>query len=85
MPRFGFERSEPFSAEKRSRKRTCCCCGHPLHTHVDEGDGWRCHCLGQDTYQCECFLRKRYKSINGYDLDKRIRDKSTNLEYKSKG
>lgn len=51
---------------------TCCVCGHHLSSHIDEGDGFRCHCLGQDYYQCECFLRKnRHTSIDGYDLKKR--------------
>jgi hypothetical protein len=52
----------------------CCCCGHSLDHHVDEGTGWRCHSLGRDFYQCECFLRKdRYEDgIKGYDLQKRI-------------
>lgn len=51
----------------------CCCCGHKLGNHVDERDGWRCHSLGQDFYQCECYLRKnRYDSISGYDLKLRV-------------
>jgi hypothetical protein len=51
----------------------CCVCGHPLKDHVDEGDGWRCHCLGPDTYQCECWLRRDRAEgdIKYYDLDRR--------------
>lgn len=36
----------------------CCVCGHALDNHIDEGEVWRCHSLGQDFYQCECVLRK---------------------------
>lgn len=51
----------------------CCCCGHELCWHIDEGDGWRCHLLSSDLYQCECFLRKgRYESKDGYDLKSRV-------------
>lgn len=52
----------------------CCVCGHPLEDHIDEGDGWRCHCLGPDTNQCECYLRKDRAEgdIRYYDLDRRI-------------
>lgn len=51
----------------------CCCCGHKLDNHIDEKEGWRCHSLGEDFYQCECYLRKnRYDSIEGYDLKKRV-------------
>ncbi len=52
---------------------TCCCCGHNLDNHIDEDKGWRCHGLGRDFLQCECYLRKgRYdEGIKGYDLQKR--------------
>lgn len=57
--------------------KVCCCCGHSLDNHVDEREGWRCHSLGQDWYQCECYLRKnRYDSISGYDLKLRIKETS---------
>ena len=60
--------------EEEIPEGVCCCCGHKLSTHIDEGDGFRCHSLGQDCFQCECFLRKgRYASIEGYDLKKRLR------------
>jgi len=36
----------------------CCVCGHKLHNHIDESNGWRCHSIGHDWYQCECWLRK---------------------------
>ncbi|KXA98626.1 hypothetical protein AKJ39_01370 [candidate division MSBL1 archaeon SCGC-AAA259J03] len=36
----------------------CCVCGHELNAHIDESDGWRCHLLGPDGFQCECYLRK---------------------------
>lgn len=52
----------------------CCCCGHPLASHIEETLGWRCHAFGPDLYQCECFLRKgRYEEgLGGYDLMKRV-------------
>lgn len=51
----------------------CCVCGHKLSAHIDEGDGWRCHALGPDAYQCECFLRKdRVEgNITEYSLEQR--------------
>jgi hypothetical protein len=52
--------------------RRCCICEHDLCNHIDEGTGWRCHALGQDAYQCECFLRKERGYISYYDLDLRI-------------
>lgn len=53
---------------------TCCVCGHSLNSHIDEGDGWRCHSLDRSFYQCECWLRKHEyaETINYYDLNKRI-------------
>ena len=57
----------------------CCVCGHELGNHIDEGDVWRCHSLGQDFYQCECVLRKDKSfldldnDINYYDLKRRIK------------
>lgn len=56
----------------------CCVCGHNLGNHLDEGDVWRCHNLGQDWYQCECALRKgrviekSLDIIEQYDLKKRM-------------
>lgn len=50
----------------------CCVCGHLLSHHIDETNGWRCHSLGPDFYQCECFLRKKYDDIRGYDVKKRL-------------
>lgn len=60
----------------------CCVCGHKLSDHVDEGDIWRCHSLGQDLYQCECVLRKdraafiieAANAISYYDLKRRINE-----------
>lgn len=52
-------------------KGICCVCGHKLSSHIDEDNGWRCHSLGPDAYQCECFLRKDRagkEGINYYDL-----------------
>ena len=56
----------------------CCVCGHSLNSHIDEGDFYRCHSLGSDTYQCECRLIKHDDfcedtfSIDYYDLGKRV-------------
>lgn len=58
----------------------CCVCGHRLDRHIDEGEWWRCHSLGPDSYQCECRLLKHLdeeyglpnEGIEGYDLGKRI-------------
>ena len=53
----------------------CCVCGHVLDMHIDEGNGWRCHSLAGDGYQCECWLRKRRnKSIRSYSLGVRTRE-----------
>jgi hypothetical protein len=59
---------------KEIPEETCCCCGHKLGQHIPETEGFRCHCLGSDGYQCECFLRYgRYaEGLAGYDLKKRI-------------
>ena len=55
----------------------CCLCKHPLSSHINETykDGWRCHVLSDDLYQCECFLRKGIWKfdISYYDLKKRIK------------
>ncbi len=62
------------------KKKICCVCSHKLPIHLDEGSGWRCHALGQDGYQCECWLRKeRFASIKGYDLNKRIEEMKEEL------
>lgn len=52
----------------------CCVCGHDLDFHIDEGDGWRCHSLGDDWFQCECWLRKDEIADTKlfYDLKNRI-------------
>lgn len=54
----------------------CCVCGHPLWMHIDERNGWRCHALGPDGYQCECFLRKDKAKgdISYYSLEKRVKE-----------
>ena len=55
-------------------EQTCCVCGHTLGIHIDEGEGWRCHALAGDGYQCECWLRKgRFADISGYSLGLRMR------------
>lgn len=55
------------------KRKVCCVCLHDLSDHIDEVKGYRCHSLGTDGFQCECFLRKdRYDSIEGFQLDKRI-------------
>ena len=65
---------------------TCTVCGHKLDNHVDERDGWRCHSIGQDFYQCECYLRKgRYdEGIEGYDLKTRLLGNPDLKEFKEK-
>lgn len=64
---------------------TCTVCGHPLCAHIDEGEGWRCHCIGADTYQCECYLRKAKADgvISWYDLH--LRMKEAKLEMRGQG
>lgn len=54
----------------------CCVCEHPLESHIEEGDGWRCHHLGKDGYQCECFLRKARadNDIAFYSKEKRLQE-----------
>ncbi len=57
----------------------CCVCHHNLITHIDEGNGWRCHSIGADLYQCECFLRKgrlgkERSNLHYYDLGLRRRE-----------
>mgnify|MGYP000271124366 CR=1 FL=1 len=57
---------------------TCVVCGHPLSAHIDEGEYWRCHCLGPDLYQCECHLPKERAGEEGilyYALELRIKKK----------
>jgi len=53
----------------------CCVCGHTLSSHIDEGDGWRCHSIARDGLQCECWLRKDKadNDISYYNLLKRLR------------
>ena len=71
--------------EKLNEKdETCVVCGHPLSCHIDEGDGWRCHCLGADLSQCECYLRK-YRDLLGevdityYSLERRVEEMKKEL------
>jgi len=45
--------------------RICCVCGHPLDSHRDEGEYWRCHHLDASGYQCECRLIKKTSSGQG--------------------
>lgn len=58
----------------KDNSKICCVCLHNLDSHIDETDGWRCHSLGQDFFQCECFLRKRDDTIDFYDLQKRTNE-----------
>ena len=61
----------------------CCVCFHDLSHHIDEGEGWRCHWLGRDGYQCECYLRKdKDISIKTYDLKARIEEHRKELNNK---
>lgn len=62
----------------------CCVCHHALDKHIDEGDGWRCHCLATDFFQCECWLRKTniYKTKNSYNQMSRIRKYIREIEKK---
>lgn len=69
------ELAELLEGYYRNHDGLCCVCFHDLDTHIDEGDVWRCHCLGTDANQCECALRKdrAERTIRYYDLG--IRDK----------
>lgn len=67
----------------------CCVCGHRLSNHLDEGNGWRCHSLGPDYYQCECWLRRDRTDNEGieyYDYIKRkfqyLKESNINLTVK---
>lgn len=63
----------------------CCVCGHELALHIDEDDGWRCHSLASDGYQCECWLRKdRYGDILEYSLGRRTRERIDQNDTNSK-
>lgn len=68
------------ASEVKAVDPCCCVCGHPLKMHLfekgEQGDGWRCHCIGMDCFQCECHLRKRTKQqdLNYYNLQDRIAD-----------
>lgn len=47
----------------------CIVCGHKISSHIDEGDGWRCHSiLTYDLNQCECFLRKSNRTLKEYSI-----------------
>ena len=66
---------------EEQEEAVCCVCGHHLGTHIDEGDGWRCHSLGEDGYQCECYLRKRGdRDIRFYSLERRISENAELLK-----
>lgn len=70
-------------AEKEEiEENICCLCRHEFRFHVDEGNGWRCHCLGYDGFQCECWLRKDHGDgdIKFYDLKSRIEEHIKELE-----
>jgi len=60
----------------------CCVCGHGLPAHIDEGCGWRCHSLGPDGFQCECYLRKirGEGGKNFYSLARRVAEMKKELE-----
>jgi hypothetical protein len=62
----------------------CCVCHHRLDTHIDEGAGWRCHALGGDGYQCECWLRKdrAEDDISYYDFEERMKEHLSELHEK---
>jgi len=64
------------------KEETCCVCGHKLSTHIDEGDGWRCHSLSSDAYQCECYLRKDRADgdISYYSLERRVNQHKKEFE-----
>jgi len=70
------------SYEDGESHNTCCVCGHSLLDHIDEDYGWRCHRLGKDGYQCECYLRK----VRGegdkkfYSLSRRVAEMKKELE-----
>lgn len=67
-----------WKGSEKSERDVCVVCGHSLSSHVDEGDGWRCHSLGPDLKQCECFLRKRKDlgevDLNYYSLGRRLEE-----------
>ena len=54
------------------KQRICIICKHPLNSHLDDGEYWRCHCLSTDGYQCECRVFKKYY-FNLSELDEKIR------------
>jgi len=69
-------------ALEMKNKNICCVCGHELAIHFDEGKGWRCHSLGRDGYQCECWLRKNQAKGNilFFDLNLRVKEQIKELE-----
>lgn len=74
-------RAEVLREQLNKLDEICCVCAHTLDMHIDEGSGWRCHALGSDGYQCECWLRKgRYESIRGYSLGTRVQQHLEELE-----
>lgn len=67
--------------QKNLEVERCCVCGHPLSSHIDEGNGWRCHSLGGDGYQCECWLRKAHANDKEYyNIEERIKEMSKELK-----
>ncbi len=67
------------------KEEECIVCGHKLCDHIDEGNGWRCHSLGVDTRQCECFLRKHRDlfgevSLDYYSVQRRVEEAEKEIE-----
>jgi len=60
----------------------CCVCSHKLGIHIAEEDGWRCHALAGDGYQCESWLRKRghNSTLQDYSLGKRTQEHIAELK-----
>lgn len=69
--------------ETANNKR-CCVCRHALDNHVNEGDGWRCHSIAPDFYQCECFLRKTEFNKNKQTYNHMVRIKAYMRELNKK-
>lgn len=68
-----FNPKERIETAKKDKLEICAVCGHLLEHHVFEKTGWRCHGIGHDSLQCECFLRatRAEGNISYYDLLKR--------------
>jgi hypothetical protein len=71
-----FDPEERIEAAKKENLEICVVCGHLLGHHVFEKTGWRCHGIGHDSLQCECFLRatRAEGNIAYYDLIKRQKE-----------